>query len=184
MRLAMFGLVCLVQLCVPAWMILRAESTLADGVLVRFRTEPIDPADMFRGRYVRLGFAELSGQPLDNEPFAHEEQVHASLASGADGFATVTGISHTPPDDSAYLTVRVRGVAEDGAVRFWMPMDRFYMEESLAPVAEREYLNARVAFREAWVDLRVLDGHGVIEQVYIDGVPLAQLARGAKKEGG
>jgi hypothetical protein len=53
------------------------------------------------------------------------------------------------------------------------------MEESLAPAAEKAYReHARASERNAYITVRIRDGFGVIENLWIDGVPIREfLAR-------
>ncbi len=48
------------------------------------------------------------------------------------------------------------------------------MDEDLAPKAERAVWGGRRGQREAFVSIRVRDGVGVIEELYVDGVPIHQ----------
>jgi hypothetical protein len=49
------------------------------------------------------------------------------------------------------------------------------MNEHLAPEAERAYAEtAGEEGIEAYAVVRVLDGHGVIEELYLDGVPVRE----------
>ena len=53
-RMIFFGLLIVAQVAVPLQMIQQRETVLREGELFRFKTEPIDPADPFQGRYVWL----------------------------------------------------------------------------------------------------------------------------------
>ena len=55
-----FILLVLVQLFVPANMILEQEDILKNGTPYKFKTAPIDPYDPFRGKYVWLGYCRPS----------------------------------------------------------------------------------------------------------------------------
>ncbi len=175
-RLWIFALVALGQLAVPTYMIREAERTLADGEVMRFRTAPVDPQDLFRGRYVRLDFEALRAKMTGEEFFQRNRAAHVLFERDAEGFARAIAIQEVPPDSVNFMTVHMLNFdSETNEIEFELPVDRFYMEESLAPLAEREY--ARLRGRSAWAELRVRYGHTLIEQVFIDGVPLARLAR-------
>ena len=172
MKAALFALLCVAQIAVPLWMVRNAETTLSDGAVYLFRTAPVDPADLFRGRYVRLGFADLIVS--SSEDWEHGESVFAVLGRDDEGFARIVELVRDEPDGGDYLAV---GVARNalGKVDVRLNNDRFYMEETLAPAAERAY--ARLRQKPAWAEIRVLDGHGVISDVFIDGTRLADIAR-------
>jgi hypothetical protein len=54
--------------------------------------------------------------------------------------------------------------------------NRYYMNESAAPAAEQRYRESLGPNRpdRAWVTVRVRDGVGVIEGLFVDGVPIEQ----------
>ena len=53
-----------------------------------------------------------------------------------------------------------------------MPFNRYYMDEDLAPEAERAVWGGPRGRREASVTVRVRNGVGVLEELYIDEVPI------------
>lgn len=177
--LALFALLVLVQLAVPAGMILRRELTLATGETFRFRTAPIDPYDPFRGRYVTLRLEAATSPAPPGESFRAGEWVYALLGEDAEGFARFTGITRSRPEGGAWLRVRVVYGGGDGTVHLKLPFDRYYAEESAAPQIERAYWrHSRRESREAWVTVRVRAGRGVLEELYLDGLPVGEyLAR-------
>lgn len=171
-RLAIFALVCLAQLVWAGSALWSGEARLQEGREWRFQTRPVDPADLLRGRYVRLGFEQTSG-PAEGQPFQPGETGYVRLAEDARGFATVTGVAHEPPGGDAYLAVRVLRQPGDRVV-FEFPIDRLYMPEELAPVAEQLY---RRGAGRAWAVVRVHEGRATLIDVLLDGVPLAKAAR-------
>lgn len=62
-RLVFWALVA-IQALAPLGLIGWNEVALARGTEVTLRTVPVDPIDLFRGRYVRLGY-EISRLPVD-----------------------------------------------------------------------------------------------------------------------
>jgi hypothetical protein len=68
----------------------------------------------------------------------------------------------------------VRTAGSDGEeVYVTTPFARYYVEESIAPEAERAYRgSAQVS--NAYITVRVLDGRAVIDGLYIDDEPLEQ----------
>jgi uncharacterized membrane-anchored protein len=159
------------QLAIPATMILQRERTLRDGRAYRFRTQPVDPYDAFRGRYVAL---RLEPNMVPGTNFAAGTTVYVTLAEGPDGFVQLTGASRERPVGQDYLKVKA---GWSNSVR--LPFDRFYMEEKAAPAAERAYRehSRQGGARDAYVIVRVLDGRGVIENLYVGGQPIADFAR-------
>lgn len=173
-KLPALALVCLVQLAVPARMILEHERTLSRGELFRFQVAPVDPYDPFRGRYVLLSFdAEtVPGEPGDDlEP---GDRVFATIAEDEDGFAQVIDLGRKRPQGGAYLRARVRRIPGDH-VQLDFPFERYYMEESLAPEAERAYReHTRREKIDAFVTVRVRGGRAVLEELYLAGMPILE----------
>jgi uncharacterized membrane-anchored protein len=197
-RLILFGLLAAAQIAVPWRMIQQSEHVLQDGELFRFKTEPIDPADPFQGRYVWLRIEEDYVHLTEPETDAIDYNVtgYAILDTDPQGFAYFSAWSAERPTDHAnYLKTKARGQAvrwEDRpqftnpgthkrtrvhqGLQIDIPFTRFYMEESKAPRAE---VRARQAAREqdCWVEVRILNGAAVIEDVIAEGQSLRDLAR-------
>ncbi len=181
-----FAAVALLQLSLPAMQIFRYERTLAQGKVFKFRTRPVDPYDAFRGRYVRLGFdATTAGW---NEPVAPKNgaTVYARLDTTPEGYATLGQASLTEPNDGDYLAVTSRWNS-DGArsISVELPFEQFYMTEQLAPKAEQVYRSINrwdqsQQQRPCYARVRVLKGVGVIENVFVEDKPLAEVARELK----
>jgi len=173
--LPVFAVVALVQLAVPAGMIVRREWTLKEGKQFRFHTTPVDPYDAFRGRYVALSLEPNSVAVSTN--FAHRTKVYVTLEEGPDGFARFTGASIGPPHDKDYI--KAESLYNDrGKLTLRLPFDRFYMEESAAPKAEQAYReHSRRGQQDAYVTVRVRNGFAVLENLYVAGKPIAEFVR-------
>lgn len=176
LRLALFTVVALVQLAVAGGAILRSELALRTGEAFRFRIQPVDPVDAFRGRYVAIRFAIDRAPVADDLELRHKKRVFAPIEIDADGFAILGRADVDPPVGGPYLRLRATGIYpdEEGNRFVWvsMPFRRYYMDEDLAPKAERAVWGGRRGQREAFVSIRVRDGVGVIEELYVDGVPI------------
>ena len=170
--LFLLGIVVLLQLAVPTSMISKRERVLAQGQLFKFRTAPVDPYDAFRGRFVALGFDQDSVVAPPGHDFARGQTVHVVLAEDAEGFATLANLRRDRPDAEPYLTTQIQYVGGD-LVHLRLPFDRFYMDENEAPEAERVYRQNSVrSNRNAYVQVRIEKGFGVIEDLYVDGTPI------------
>jgi len=172
----LFAVCCVIWIAVPASMIVRHESTLADGQVYLFRCAPVDPVDPFRGRYVALNFDQSRFEGRVPEALVAGSTAYARLAQDDEGFAVIAAVEETAPDDGDYLTIGIEWSSED-STRLVLPFDRFYMEESLARDAERAYRD-RTPGKQAWVSVRVRGGHAALEELYLDGQPIREfLAR-------
>lgn len=170
-------LVSLIQLAAPAAMIWSRERTLREGAEYRFRVEPVDPYDAFRGRYVRITIGAREA-PWIGEP-SDAERCFAVLARDADGYATVVAARATRPDDAEdFVRARCWRVGEHDRVRVVLPIERFYMPDPEAPAAELAYrVHAARGAGDAVVIARVRNGDLVIEDVLIEDRPLRAYLR-------
>jgi len=186
LRLALFTIVALVQIAVAGGAILRSELALRTGEAFRFRIQPVDPVDAFRGRYVAIRFAIDRAPVADDLELRPKKRVFVPIEIDADGFAILGRADVEPPARGSYLRLQAGGIYpdEDGNRFVWvsMPFGRYYMDENLAPEAERAVWGGPRGQREAFVSVRVRDGIGVIEDLYVDGVPIHQwLAENAEE---
>ena len=167
-----FICVVIIQISVPLYMITRREVVLRNGVQFRFKTQPVDPYDAFRGKYVALRLAEDKAPLPTGVRLERKQKVYAHLIEDEKGFAKVASISRSRPKGSSYIKSRVKYVS-GGNVHLDMPFDRYYMEEKSAPAAEAAYRKHSVRGKhDAYVAIRVKSGFAVIEELYIAGKPI------------
>ncbi len=182
--LFLLGIAILLQLAVPASMILKRERVLAHGQAFKFRTAPVDPYDAFRGRYVALDFDQRHVALPRGHGFAGHEKAYALIAEDAEGFAIFSGISRDRPESGPYLSTKIQYVSTTD-VSLRLPFDRFYMDESEAPEAERAYRQNSVRSNQnAYVQIRIENGFGVIEDLFIDGTPIREFLSRPMTDGG
>jgi len=178
LRFGLFVVVALAQLAVAGGAIVKSELALRTGEAFRFRIQPVDPVDAFRGRYVAIRFAVDRAPAADDLNVKPGKQVFLPIEIDADGYAVFGEANAEKPTSGPYLRLRVGGIYpdEDGARFVWvsMPFRRYYMDEDLAPDAGRAVWGGRRGQREASVGVRVRKGVGVIEELYIDDVPIHQ----------
>lgn len=192
------------QLAVPCAMIYSMENILKHGEVWRFKTAPVDPYDIFRGRYVALAVEESKIDYQGGEKFFPGQKVYVTLLKDGQGFARLKEISSKKPDAESFLKVTVNyhetlrhvlvpaaqtaAAAQTPAeyrqekvntVHLRLPFDRYYMNEKKAPEAELQYQqrHADGQMKNAYIDARVLGGQALIEGLYLDGKPIEEAAR-------
>ena len=166
-----------VQIGVPAHMIIGRERVLHEGDVYKFRTAPVDPSDAFRGRYVALRFDQDRATVAPGAAIESGQQVYVEIETGYDGFARFVLARPEPPADRPFLKLRANYRSGD-TVYLTLPFDRFYMPEDLAPKAERVYLDhSSRGKRDAYVTVRIHDGTGAIENLYVGDRPIADVIR-------
>lgn len=146
-----------VQILIPSYMIWGKYDVLKNGEEVKIKVAPIDPYDAFRGRYVSLWY--------DNDlSYEQRQGKYGILEIDEEGFATVKKVEKEQPKGELYLTSQ----NED---YFYIPLDRYYMEEKLAPKAE-EMISGE---KEAYVTIRIKGDKSVLSGLYIDGKPVEEI---------
>jgi uncharacterized membrane-anchored protein len=200
MRAAALAALSLAQLAAAGWSIARYEWTLASGAVYRIRTIAVDPADAFRGRYVAVQPAVTISEPLAGETRQLIERIQSGetgyvvLATGADGFAKVSRVLVEPPAEGDYLKVahvwqqwnpapQPGGESARAGYSVRFSFDRYYMNEAAAPEAETRYAAAtrRGARTDTWLTVRIKDGVGVIEGLFVDGTAIEELITAAPR---
>ena len=146
-----------VQILIPTYMIWGKYDVLKNGEEVKIKVAPIDPYDAFRGRYVSLWYD-------DDLSYEESQGKYGILEIDEDGFAMVKKVVKEQPKDQLYLT----SGNED---YFYIPLDRYYMEETLAPKAE-EMISGE---KEAYVTIRIKGDKSVLSGLYIDGKPVEEI---------
>ena len=201
MKIVLLAVLSAAQLTAAAWSIVRYELTLATRNVYKVKTVPVDPADPFRGRYVAIQpvltlpnpVAPEVGSLLDQvgvfRPNAARKTAYVVLSNDAAGFARADQVVSERPRTGDYLEIagarlRTVGPVEQGrqpeVVReVVLPFDRYYMAEAAAPAAERRYREAsrRGTNRDTWITVRVRNGVGVIDGLFIDGVRIEDAVR-------
>jgi uncharacterized membrane-anchored protein len=163
-RLAIFVLVALAQISLPASMVWKRERTLREGRVWKFRTAPVDPVDAWRGRYLSLRFAA--------EEFPHAqmdalEPAYVSLKEDEQGFAIVDQIQSQPAAGNNIIKVD-RVYFYDGKGHVVFPFDKLWVNEKNAPAAEAAYAaHSNRKHLDAYVTVRVHDGDAAIEDLYL-----------------
>ena len=145
LALPLFVVMCLAQWLVPGKMIYDSETVIVEGASYKFKTQPIDPSDPFRGKYITLNFDATSIVVEENGRWESGEDVYITFTTDSAGFAKASGIFRERPDSDVYLKTSVNyyNNYEQFEVFFNIPFDRFYLEESKASQAEQIYWQAQ-----------------------------------------
>jgi uncharacterized membrane-anchored protein len=187
LSLIALGSLILLQLAIPVSMIKGKEKILREGERFRFKTQPIDPADPFQGRYVRLRFEnDYIPWPEERKSELHyKEPIYAHIEVDQEGFAHFTGWSRTIPETGAFLKSRHMwekyNRSTDSSKNTYegfflqLPFDRFYMDEAKAPKAEILARDATLS-TNCWAEVRILKGEALLEDVMAGGQSLRELA--------
>ena len=178
--LGLFIAVGLLQIAVPLFMAWRWENVLQTGRQFYWQTAPVDPYDAFKGRYVELRFKENSAPISDNADLAAGQMVYASISENEEGNAYIRGVSMNRPETGYYVKAKAYSNGQNTA-HVSLPFTRYYLPEGLAPAAEAAYRES--AGKQTGVAVvRIKDGYGVIEQLYIGDKTLQEFLQQSPQE--
>jgi uncharacterized membrane-anchored protein len=184
--IVLFVAMVLAQFAVPLKMIFDRENVLVAGKNYKFKTAPIDPSDPFRGKYVTLSFAENTFEVSDNEKWHNGQSIYVLLKTDKDGFAKIADVvKETPAESNDYVKAKLNYVVvqKDSTqtihqLNIEYPFNRFYMEESKAPLAESMYWElARDTTKIAYASVSVQNGNAVLKDVFINDVSIKDLVK-------
>jgi len=168
----------LAQLYVPASMIWEREEILSTGKEFKFKTAPIDPTDVLRGKYIYLNFAERRVEVKNAEVYKRYDNIYLRLAIDSLGYVMVQSYSKDKPSDTDDFVRAKVNYSYGNYIPFDFPFERYYMEESKAPVAEKIYNELRRDTNQvAYALVKIKDGESVLEDVMIDGVSIKDIVK-------
>ena len=177
--LPVFILIVLAQLYVPVKMILDREAILNKGTAYKFKTEPIDPNDPFRGKYISLRYEEDRIQVQNEADWLSGEMIYVLLTTDSEGYAKIQSVAKEPPtDEQDYLKTKVSYVSSNGSNQLTIdyPFNRYYMEESKAYDAELTYRESQLDSNQiAYALVNIKGGEAVLADVLINGVSIREI---------
>jgi uncharacterized membrane-anchored protein len=184
--LILFVLVAIIQLAIPVNMILSREDVLNSGKAYKFRTMPIDPTDIFKGKYISLNFTNNIVKFKDSLA-AYEFDVYVAIDINSAGFAEIRNVYIDKPEvDYDYFAAkayRIYDNEEEQMIRITFPFNRFYMEESKAKPAENLYNKTRNdTTQTAYALVYIKNGRAVLKDVMINDISIRLLVMEEKEE--
>jgi uncharacterized membrane-anchored protein len=130
--LALAGLQVLLPLGIVGW----NELALATGTEVRLATVPVDPVDLFRGRYVTLRY-EISRATL-HEPVDTGETVYVPLRRVGETWIASGPATTSRPDSDTFIRGRARhGNDRPTEIEVEYGIETYYADEDEAQELER-----------------------------------------------
>jgi uncharacterized membrane-anchored protein len=162
-------------------MITKRESILKNGMQFKFKTAPFDPYDAFRGRYVALQIEENYVLTPKEIELKSDQTVYALIDTDDKGFAKFTNVTINKPLSGSYIQTKVHYISGEKTY-LDLPLDRYYMEEKSAPLAEKLYQrHSQHDKQDACVTVRVKNGFMVIENLYVGGQRIEDAVRQERK---
>jgi uncharacterized membrane-anchored protein len=173
--IAVFVIMALAQLFVPAQMIMERENVLSTGSEFKFRTAPVDPYDPFRGKYITLNYS-IDKFYTSDSTWRDQAKAYVLIETDADGFARIDDVVREEPTDKEnyiYCDVHFNAWQNPHYLSVEFPFDRFYMDEYKAKEAEISYRNlANDTAVATYALVSVKAGDAVIKDVFIGDTPI------------
>lgn len=173
--------VAVLQIGFLSWIIAGRASVLRSGQEILLKVEPVDPRDLLRGDYVRLGYeiATIPSAILQPAPVGEGEYgdrpIRVLVTKGADGVFSATAASFDAAalsasgPDSAVLAGTASGIPAAGTPAFvTYGMERFYLPEGEGLQIEHDmrerpfFVVAAVGADDTAQIKRFLDGQTVL----------------------
>ncbi|MEP2935874.1 MAG: GDYXXLXY domain-containing protein [Gilvibacter sp.] len=172
----------LLQLGLPSKMIFDQKQALEVGTPYKFKTQPIDPTDPFRGKYVALNY-ELDTFKTTDTTYIRGQEIYVYIAADSSGYAQASQVSHSKlKTDQDFVMAEVNW-SNGTEVYFELPFNRLYMEEGKAFEAETAYSNANprtwqqrdIPDSECYALVYINGGTVRLEDVFIDEMSLREV---------
>lgn len=171
-----FGLTALAQWLVPLTGIRQHEQTLAHGTLVKLKCSAPDPYDPLRGRFLAVRPEQSEASVPAGMKLRRGMQLYATLTPDANGLASITSLSLTPPADGDFIRLKSDYVYGEKTRLRW-PFDRFYINEKLAPEADQWFAENIRGASDIIAEVRVLKGRAVLADLSLDGKPFREILK-------
>lgn len=184
--LALFLLAWAAGLYYPVAKILRFEFPWASPAIVRFNVGLYDPYDPFRGRYVAISTPRAQvtlARAADGESLDLDSRLYAVIEQDEKGMAKIVDLAEKPQAGKINLRLdrhsvywrRNKDNADYDTYNVSLPFNRFYMNEKLAPEAERAFMRAASRGKSETCQIIVKiyrDGAHAIVGLEIEGMPI------------
>lgn len=164
----LFGIAALAQWAVPLADIFQYERVLTHGTLIKLKCSAPDPYDPLRGRYLAVRPEQDDVSVPEGTTLRRGMHVYATITTDAEGLATLSTVSLTPPDSGDHVRLKSGYVYGETASIEW-PFDRFYLNEKLAPEADIWFAENIRSAKGIIAEVRVLDGRAVLADLSLDG---------------
>ncbi len=183
--LGAFVLLALAQWYVPLSAIRGWERVLAEGQTYKFQTAPVDPSDIFRGKYIRLYFRDTEIGITKPDYFNSGSDVYLTLGTDSLGYATFLSASAEAPVTGDFLKAKAGWTEDSVTIHLELPFHTYYMEESKAGDAELAYQEAeRDTAQVAYAVVKILNGKSVLQDVMINEKPILEVVEELRRKSG
>ncbi len=148
-----------------------------DGIPYQWRCQPRLAESAFGTDYVRIVFPDNTAKWLDSTPPKKGSRIYVHISSDISGLMQIHGASAEKPGVGGdYMNAAVLSY-ENGFVRFSVAFDRY----RIAPELTGGIYNLS-STDSVIASIRMKKGQGVIEGVFVNGIPLEECSDDAAVE--
>jgi hypothetical protein len=184
--LAVFVVAAVAQWLLPLSGIWQHERVIARGTIVRIECGAPDPYDPLRGRYLAVRPVESRVPKPEGMAEGITDRdavpVWATLVAGKDGLSRIESLSLEPVAGPTVIRLVAKWPHWGGSPRRetvfveW-PFDRFYLNERLAPDADKLVADWLRDGKKTVAEVSLLDGRAVLTDILFDGVSIRELVK-------
>jgi hypothetical protein len=180
--LAVFAVAAVAQWLLPLSGIWQHDRVISRGTTVRIECVAPDPYDPLRGRYLAVRPAGSRMSKPEGMADRDAVPVWATLVAGEDGLSRIESLSLEPVSGPTVIRLVAKWPHRDGSqapetVFVEWPFDRFYLNERLAPDADKLVAERFRDGKRTVAEIRLLDGRAVLTDVLIDGVSIRDVVK-------
>jgi hypothetical protein len=179
--LAVFAVAAVAQWLLPLSGIWQHERVISRGTLVKIECGAPDPYDPLRGRYLAVRPAQSTvSEPEGFPDGGGMVPVWAALEAGEDGLARIKSLSLVPVSGPTVIALTARNSGTtNGTDTIWLawPFDRFYLNERLAPDADKLVAERSRDGKKTVAEVRLLDGQAILTDILLDGVSIRDVVK-------
>lgn len=170
-----YALVVIAQLSTVAYAAWRYHNIGVDGIPYQWRCVPRLETAAFGTDYIRIIFPEDTAKWLDNSMPETGKKIYVYISRNTQGMLQIEGASATrPPFGKDYMTAVITSICSGGKVQFQVPFGRYRMAPQM-----RDGIYRIGSTDSVIAQIRMKKGAGVIEGVFVNGIPLEQSSSGA-----
>ncbi len=169
-----FIIIAIIQLGVPAQMVLHRQHIIKNGEKLKFRTDPISSIDK-NAKYLKLSFKDNSIKVRKRRIWKVNETVHVLFSNDTDGFAVIEKLLKEPPqNEDAFLTTQILHINDKKKPRIIVdfPFDQFYLEEyDLTNLESKKLSILRDSINTPCAFVAIKDGEAILQELFVNDKP-------------
>lgn len=154
----------------PLQTIFNKEKTIEEGVSYTFKSSPIYPHKVEKGRYINLNLSLPLIKVENAQEWERGERIFAELTTDSSGFAGISRITKEKPLSGDYIDAEVGYVLydESNQLSVQFPFESYYLNNSeIVDLLNKGMMDTTM---QVLVNVRVKNGDAVVTDMIVNGV--------------